>query len=387
MIGPQTVKGIFLCNNTHANENVSHTVMPQSDRRYYTDLAYAIREMSPGWLRERLQFSNTQGADHPYNARVYYNRFCVASVPDFKTHWDMEGQPSSQLVEHVSDKLQTIHIEHRESPSSSLGSRYDNSQEASTPVSTTSASAPLRMNIGDPFWTHRVSASFNAMADQIAAASQAIAQIPPLPDTQITQLQARMEEISDTQEKLQSELEELRQQIRAITEGPEKFQQQLDDCIAEFRLEQQRLPARLHNALATVSKGAIKPVADNSGKNPPLFPATRGEFEHLTKERYEGLMKAYGLPIQGDLAAKRNVVRSFIGLPQFAVNESSLLTFSFTPSLNRVHVASSLVYLAFNVYDSPSRVFSIVSFVRHSDLIVQGENPVAGYDFDVFYSA
>ncbi|KAL5478784.1 hypothetical protein ACEPAI_2061 [Sanghuangporus weigelae] len=301
MLGPQTVKSRFLCNNTHANENVSHTVMPQSNRRYYTDLAYAIRETSHGRLRERLEFSNTRGADYPYNAGVYY----------------MEGQSSSQLVEHVSDKPQTIHIEHRESPSSSLGSRYEDSQEASTPVSSsTSASAPRRMNIGDPFWTHRVSASFNAMADQIAAASQAIAQIPPLPDTQITQLQARMEEISDTQEKLQGELEELRQQMRAITEGPEKFQKQLDGFIAEFRLEQQRLPARLHNALVTVPKGAIKPVADNSGKNPPMFPATRGEFEHLIKERYEGLMKAYGLPIQGDLAAKRNAVRSFIGLPQ-----------------------------------------------------------------------
>ncbi|KAL5520488.1 hypothetical protein ACEPAG_9712 [Sanghuangporus baumii] len=301
MVGFQTVKGIFLCNDTHANENASHTVMPQSKRRYCTDLVYVIRETSHGWLFERLEFSDARGTDYPYNVGVYY----------------MEGQPSSQLVEHVSDEPQTMHIEHHESPSPSLDSRYENSQEASTPVSsTTSAGAPRRMNIGDPFWTHRVSASFNAMADQIAAASQAIAQIPPLPDVQITQLQARIEEISDTQEKLQSELEELRQQIRAITERPEKFQKQLDDFIAEFRLEQQRLPARLHNALVTVSKGAIKPVADNSGKNPPMFPATRGEFEHLIKERYESLMKAYGLPIQGDLAAKRNAVRSFIGLPQ-----------------------------------------------------------------------
>ena len=44
---------------------------------------------------------------------------------------------------------------------------------------------------------------------------------------------------------------------------------------------QQRLPARLHNARITVSKDAIKPVIDKSGKVPAQFPATRGEFEHL----------------------------------------------------------------------------------------------------------
>lgn len=75
------------------------------------------------------------------------------------------------------------------------------------------------------------------MADQIAAASQAIALIPPLPDAQFSDVQTRMEEIIDTQAKLEGELAELRQQIQAITEGPEKFQKQLDDHIAEFRLE------------------------------------------------------------------------------------------------------------------------------------------------------
>ena len=150
----------------------------------------------------------------------------------------MESQPSPQQVENVTSKMQTIHLEHRESPAPSLGSQYDNSQEAGTPVSSVpSTSAPRRMNISDPFWTHRVSASFNAMADQIAAASQAIAQIPPLPDAQMTRVQARLEDIAETQEKLENELEELRQQVRAITEGPEKFQKQLDDLVAEFRLE------------------------------------------------------------------------------------------------------------------------------------------------------
>ncbi|KAL5498339.1 hypothetical protein ACEPAH_2481 [Sanghuangporus vaninii] len=319
MLGLQTVKDIFLCNNTHANENVSHTLMP-------------VRKISvsPANDPQLISPSNPIGDIIPIWRMLSGKRPLVGSVGG-RSSQKREVPTILILLERVMTSSE-LHLyltsrragiwrgshphKHHESPSSSLGSRYDNSQEAGTPVSTTSVSAPHSTNIGDPFWTHRVSASFNAMADQIAAASQAIAQIPPLPDTQITQLQARMEEISDTQEKLQSELEELRQQIRAITEGPEKLQKQLDDFIAEVRLEQQRLPARLHNALVTVSKGAIKPVTDKSGKNPPSFPATRGELEHLTKERYEGLMKAYGLPIQGDLAAKRNAVRSFIGLPQ-----------------------------------------------------------------------
>ena len=55
--------------------------------------------------------------------------------------------------------------------------------------------------------------------------------------------------------------------------------------LISFHHRQQRLPARLHNAHITVAKAVIKPVADKSGKNPPLFPVTRGEFEHLTSEQ------------------------------------------------------------------------------------------------------
>lgn len=71
-----------------------------------------------------------------------------------------------------------------------------------------------------------------------------------------------------------------------------------------------------------------------NGKTPQNFPATRGEFEHLTsaymllarpgfwidsemeciEERYEFLMKSYGIPIKGDTAAKRQALREFIGL-------------------------------------------------------------------------
>lgn len=36
----------------------------------------------------------------------------------------------------------------------------------------------------------------------------------------------------------------------------------------------------------------------------------------FVEERYEAMLKAYGLPITGDVAAKRAAVRSFIGCPE-----------------------------------------------------------------------
>ncbi|KAH8114943.1 hypothetical protein DFH11DRAFT_136092 [Phellopilus nigrolimitatus] len=222
--------------------------------------------------------------------------------------------PSSRMTEQVPQQLQTIVLDPPASPTSSVATHSDNSHEGTTSL----YSSPIARtsSVGRPLWTHRVSASFNAMAEQISAASQAIALIPPLPDTMYSQLQTRMDEIADTQKRLDEELATLRQRLEEVTEGPSKFQKQLEDHIAEFKLEQQRLPARLHNSMVTVSKLAIKPLAMANGKLPPQFPATRGEFEHLTKERYEMLMKSYGIPISGDLAAKRDALRSFVGLPQ-----------------------------------------------------------------------
>ena len=52
---------------------------------------------------------------------------------------------------------------------------------------------------------------------------------------------------------------------------------------------QQRLPARLHNAIVTVSKNGIKAVVMSNGKVPAQFPATRGEFEHLTSKIFSSL--------------------------------------------------------------------------------------------------
>jgi len=60
----------------------------------------------------------------------------------------------------------------------------------------------------------------------------------------------------------------------------------------------------------------LKAPVGSDGKPPPNFPSTRGEFEHITKERYEAILKAYGLPIKGDTDAKREAVRTFVGIPQ-----------------------------------------------------------------------
>jgi hypothetical protein len=80
----------------------------------------------------------------------------------------------------------------------------------------------------------------------------------------------------------------------------------------------------------------LKAPVGTDGKPPPGFPATRGEFEHITsqcsffpsvwngpliawcdlEERYESILKAYGLPIKGDTDAKREAVRTFVGIPQ-----------------------------------------------------------------------
>ena len=76
----------------------------------------------------------------------------------------------------------------------------------------------------------------------------------------------------------------------------------------------------------------IMALTTASGKPPPDHPKTKGEFEHLTstiwhsfkigrlltygtEERYEGLLRAYNQPVEGDTAAKREALRIFLGLP------------------------------------------------------------------------
>ncbi|KAF9232889.1 hypothetical protein BU15DRAFT_67063 [Melanogaster broomeanus] len=175
-------------------------------------------------------------------------------------------------------------------------------------------------------WPHRLSASFSAMADQIAAASQALALVPSTAfsgsdvSAEFGALKGRLESIEKTQERLSAEFEALKTQFTQLEtdRGPglEELEKKISELAEIVKLDQQRLPARLHNSRATIMKASLKtPVAAN-GKPVAGFPATRGEFEHITKERYEALLKAYGQPLKGDTEAKRDALRTFAGIPQ-----------------------------------------------------------------------
>jgi len=166
-----------------------------------------------------------------------------------------------------------------------------------------------------PQWQHRVSASFAAMADQIAAASQAVSLIPPVNETVMNDVMAKLEGIEHNQLFLKEEIERMKVRIDGLAEGPEKFEKRLEEQIAAFNADQLRLPARLHNATCHQYPMLIKSPPISAGKMPKNFPATRGEFEHLTKERYEQIMQEYSVPFSGDLAAKRETLRGFLGLP------------------------------------------------------------------------
>ncbi|EPQ50296.1 hypothetical protein GLOTRDRAFT_82505 [Gloeophyllum trabeum ATCC 11539] len=203
--------------------------------------------------------------------------------------------------------------------------------DASTNGSTSRAAVP---DISDPqAWTERLSTSFSAMANEIAAASQALAasqqqrKYDDAPssttslEVDVAALGARLEAIEAKQETLSQELEGLKEIIgQKPEEGSpearmEALEKKLNELADTVKLDQQRLYARLCNASIRHQTATVKAPPTANGKPAPNFPGTKGEFEHLTKERYEGLMKAFGIPIKGDTDAKREAVREFLGLP------------------------------------------------------------------------
>ncbi|KAJ8494819.1 hypothetical protein ONZ51_g2087 [Trametes cubensis] len=237
---------------------------------------------------------------------------------------------------------------------------------------------PTAGGTGDPLWTYRLSASFGTIAEQIAAASRALASVPAGPQAggagvvgetglraEVDALAKRLEGIERAQEAMSAQLKGVQETLgrlqlseaRARThkeeekghqdnvtveevvvasrDGPggdnatggsegefkspveiaiEELQKKVEGVIETIKLDQARLYARLHNATVTVNKMAIQAPIMANGKTPPNFPNTKGEFEHLTKERYEALLKGYNLPIKGDTNAKREALREFIGL-------------------------------------------------------------------------
>ncbi|PIL25654.1 hypothetical protein GSI_11404 [Ganoderma sinense ZZ0214-1] len=213
-------------------------------------------------------------------------------------------------------------------------------------------------------WAHRLSASFGAIADQIAAASRALAVPPSAPAAngsgatasqgEVAALAARLDLLERAQGQLGADLQQVQAQLarlevsgtasasgsaakqpevailevehaqasgedtsgfKSATEiAIEELQKKVDGAIDTIKLEQARLYARLHNATVTSNKMAIKALMMANGKPPQNFPNTKGEFEHLTKERYEHILKSYDVVPKGDTKAKREQLREFIGL-------------------------------------------------------------------------
>jgi len=170
-------------------------------------------------------------------------------------------------------------------------------------------------SLSSPAWQNRVSASFSQLSKQFQAASQAVSTIPPSSDHAMVALMERLENIEEGQRTLALEIKTLKEQFLIKPEPSTDLETSLKEQIELFKLDRDRLPFRLHNALATKSPSPIKMPPMRNGKFPPNVPSTRGEFEHLTKERYEGLMTNYDIPISGDTAAKRESLRAFLGIP------------------------------------------------------------------------
>ncbi|OJT12102.1 hypothetical protein TRAPUB_11354 [Trametes pubescens] len=204
----------------------------------------------------------------------------------------------------------------------------------------------------EPAWSQRLSVSFSHIAEQIAEASRALAvagapasSAPGAAGEVVGALAARLEAIERNQElmgaqlqavqdrlaqlsvngaarprgeKGQGDVEEISEydgEFKTSTEiAIEELQKQVQGVVETIRLDQARLYARLHNAAVTANKHLIKAPVLANGKPPPNFPSTKGEFEHITKERYEALLKGYNLPVTGDTNAKREALREFIGL-------------------------------------------------------------------------
>ncbi|KAI0673264.1 hypothetical protein C8Q78DRAFT_946665, partial [Trametes maxima] len=223
---------------------------------------------------------------------------------------------------------------------------------------------------GNALWQHRLSASFGAIADQIAAASRALAtdDVPTSAalgapsaspadvalSAEVAGLAARLDVIQRTQDAMGAELRSVQEKLAALRVGGttamgvrdekgredvveevlamrdgeseksefktaveiavEELERKVQGVIDTIKLDQARLYARLHNATVMVNKQPITAPVMANGKTPLNFPNTKGEFEHLTKERYEALLKAYDLPLKGDTNAKKEALREFICL-------------------------------------------------------------------------
>ncbi|KAI0029193.1 hypothetical protein K488DRAFT_88973 [Vararia minispora EC-137] len=196
---------------------------------------------------------------------------------------------------------------------------FPQTPESSTDTFTAANGAPLPVNAQLAF-------SFSAISEQLLASSRALAHANRAgdPPESIAALAARLDALEAAQRALGEQLEAVRDggvpsatPRSAPDAGPStaELAQQLAELKETLQLRDAQLYAKLHNARATQPKQKVLAPPTRSGRPPANFPNTRGEFEHLTRERYEAILKAYDQPLRGDTAAKKEAARVFLGLP------------------------------------------------------------------------
>jgi len=179
---------------------------------------------------------------------------------------------------------------------------------------TTTASSTM---LPSSSWQQTLSASFNHLSEQFQSTSKAIASVPAFPDQTFAAIMARLDDIEKAQQQLQEEINALKTQMANVPKTEpqtDAIDKALASHVEEFKLEQARLAPRLYNASVVKNAVPIKPLPLKNGKSPPNFPGTKGEFEHLTRERYQDLLAAYGLPTDGDKEMRRERLRAFLGM-------------------------------------------------------------------------
>jgi len=131
----------------------------------------------------------------------------------------------------------------------------------------------------------------------------------------VDELLSTIRSMAEEQKALKEEVEELKKQLGESVEFGKTLEKKVEDMVSLFNTDQLRMPARLHNSICQKSPNEIKAPPITPGKIPKNFPATRGEFEHLTRERYEGILNEYKVKHSGDVHEKRETLRAFLGLP------------------------------------------------------------------------
>lgn len=96
-------------------------------------------------------------------------------------------------------------------------------------------------SLNAPLWPHRLSASFAAMADQIAAASQALALVPSTAfsgndvTVEFASLKSKLASIESTQERLAAEFAALKEQFTQLNTDKGPALEELDKKIEALK--------------------------------------------------------------------------------------------------------------------------------------------------------